>query len=76
MKRKTIILLSIIYFGLFNQRTIINAQTKLLHFWHFNNTLPLGGSGGVHFGTNKMNSDYTKPSVTTGYLRSIKRHCV
>lgn len=50
----------------------VNAQTKLIHYWHFNNTQPLSGAGGVHFGTNKMNSDYTRPGVTTGYLRYVK----
>ncbi len=47
-------------------------NNKLLHYWHFNNTLPTTGAGGTHFGTSKMNSDYSRPSVTTGYLRFVK----
>jgi len=48
------------------------AQTKLLHYWHFNNTLPTSGAGGLHFGTGKMNSDYTRINFPTGYLRFVK----
>lgn len=55
----------------------MTAQTRLLHYWHFNNTLPASGGGGTHLGTGKMNSDYTKPSITTGYLRYVKHpQCV
>lgn len=43
------------------------AQTKLIHYWHFNNV-----ASGVHLGTGKLNSDYTKQGVTTGYLRNVK----
>jgi hypothetical protein len=50
----------------------IKSQTRLLHYWHFNNTLPTTGAGGTHFGTSAMNSDYTKPNITTGYLRFVK----
>ena len=62
------LLIIIFVVGLFS----VNAQTKLLHYWHFNNTLPLSGAGGTHFGTRPMNSDYSRPSVSTGYIRYVK----
>ncbi len=51
---------------------LLNGQNRLLHYWHFNNTLPVSGAGGVHFGTSPMNSDYTRPGITRGYLRYVK----
>ena len=50
-----------------------SAQTQLLHYWHFNNTLPATGAGGIHFGTSPMNSDFSRTSVSaSGYLRYVK----
>jgi hypothetical protein len=71
MKKNLPLCLIAFFIVLFSTKEI-TAQTRLLHYWHFNNTLPTSGAGGTHFGTNKMNSDYTKPSVTTGYLRYVK----
>jgi hypothetical protein len=38
------------------------AQPTLIHYWHFNNTLPVDGSGGILFGQNPIYADY---SITT-----------
>lgn len=51
-----------------------NAQAKLLHYWHSNNTLPKSGSGGTHFGTGPMQSDFTRSGITTGYIRNVKQN--
>ncbi len=71
MKKNLLIAIVAIMAILFSTKEI-SAQTKLIHYWHFNNTLPTSGAGGIHFGTGKMNSDYTKSGVTTGYLRFLK----
>ena len=33
--------------------------TKLIHYWHFNNTLPADGSGNVFLGSKPIKSDYS-----------------
>jgi hypothetical protein len=41
------------------------AQLELIHYWHFNSTLPIDGSGGIFYGTNPIYADYsttTEPS--------------
>ena len=37
----------------------IKAQKTLIHYWHFNSTLPSDGSGGVPFGANPIYADYS-----------------
>jgi hypothetical protein len=49
---------------------ISNAQTTLIHYWHFNNTLPLSGAGGIHLGS--IPADYTVLS-TANPLISYKK---
>ncbi len=69
---KTKLLLALLCAGMLFSTMEFKAQFRLLHYWHFNNTLPTSGAGGIHFGTGKMNSDFTKAGVTTGYLRFVK----
>ena len=72
MKKTLLTSIVLAFFLLFSNTETKAQNNKLLHYWHFNNTLPLSGGGGIHLGTSKMNSDYTKPSLTVGYLRFIK----
>ncbi len=53
----------------------LQAQ-KLLHYWHFNNTLPVTGAGGTHFGTNAMNADYTRWVSKAGMRYTKVPNCV
>jgi hypothetical protein len=40
--------------------TEVNTSgSELIHYWHFNNTIPLDGSGGLYYGTNPILSDYS-----------------
>jgi hypothetical protein len=61
MKNKLFILFGyiIILMISFNQAI---SQPTLMHYWHFNNTLPSDGSGGILFGQNPIYADY---SITT-----------
>ena len=46
--------LQITFFSLVLFITIVNnvhAQSQLIHYWHFNNTLPAGGGGSTHLGS-------------------------
>jgi hypothetical protein len=38
---------------------INTSITKLIHYWHFNNTLPADGSGNVFLGSKPIKSDYS-----------------
>lgn len=69
---KTKLLTTILGALMFFFYTENKAQTKLLHYWHFNNTLPLTGGGGTHFGTSPLSSDYTRNGITHGALRYVK----
>ncbi len=40
----------IIILGLFSVIINNNAQPNLIYYWHFNNTLPADGSGGLFYG--------------------------
>jgi hypothetical protein len=64
-------LLTLLLVGFIFTATGGKAQNRLLHYWHFNNTLPTTGAGGTHFGTNPMNADYTK-WVSKAALRFAK----
>jgi len=35
------------------------SSSKLIHYWHFNNTLPADGSGDIHFGPHPIMADYS-----------------
>ena len=58
MRRNLFILLSYILFLTisFNQSI---AQSTLINYWHFNNTLPSDGSGGILLGQKPINADYS-----------------
>ena len=45
--------------GLFYSVINNNAQSKLIYYWHFNNTLPADGSGGIKYGPNPFYADYS-----------------
>jgi hypothetical protein len=61
------------------------AQPGLIYYWHFNNTLPSDGSGGISYGPNPLYVDYSannmkafvvyKPVVAnssdTGYIDNV-----
>ncbi len=40
-----------------------HAQLKLIHYWHFNNTMPADGSGGISYGPNPIYTDYSSTSL-------------
>jgi len=48
----------IIILGLFSVIINNNAQPNLIYYWHFNNTLPADGSGGLFYGPNPFYADY------------------
>ncbi len=37
-----------------------SSALKLIHYWHFNNTLPADGSGGTYFGINPLYADFSR----------------
>jgi formylmethanofuran dehydrogenase subunit D len=39
--------------------SVNTSASKLIHYWHFNNTLPADGSGGISFGTHPIVADYS-----------------
>jgi hypothetical protein len=45
--------------GLFYSVSYCYAQSKLIYFWHFDNTLPADGSGGIKYGPNPLYADYS-----------------
>lgn len=58
-------------FGLVLLSNVTISQTKLIHYWHFNNTLPTTGAGGIHFGTSPINADFTRYN-SKAYVRYTK----
>ena len=36
------------------------SGSKLIHYWHFNNSLPLDGSGGISYNGNQISPDYSR----------------
>jgi hypothetical protein len=52
-----------------NVQSTSTAQKKLIHYWHFNNTLPVGGGGGVHM--SKIPADYSTLGHAFLWYRSI-----
>jgi formylmethanofuran dehydrogenase subunit D len=40
---------------------VVNTgSAKMIHYWHFNNTLPADGSGGVLFNSQPISADYSR----------------
>ncbi len=40
---------------------VVNTSgSKLIHYWHFNNSLPLDGSGGISYNGNQISPDYSR----------------
>src|SRR5512140_2725217 len=50
----------LIMLGLFCSILISYSQTNLIHYWHFNNTIPADGSGGIPYGQHLLYSDYSE----------------
>jgi hypothetical protein len=70
MKRNiTLLIFATILFS--TVRNELTAQTKLIHYWHFNNTLPTTGAGGIHLGTGPINADYSRYN-SGAYIRFTK----
>jgi len=46
-----------------------SAQKKLIHYWHFNNTLPSGGGGGIHM--SKIPADYSTLGHALVWYKSV-----
>ncbi len=42
-----------------NNPAVNTSAEKLIHYWHFNNTLPVDGSGGIYFGPNPIPADFS-----------------
>lgn len=36
------------------------SSSRMIHYWHFNNTLPEDGSGNIYFGANPLLSDFSR----------------
>lgn len=83
MKKVSLILSCILV--LFFSTPVVSAQSsKLIHYWHFNSTLPADGSGGISFGPHRILADYSTlenaalvyepiPAATTdtGYIDNL-----
>jgi hypothetical protein len=50
----------LVVLGLFYSLVISYGQSNLIHYWHFNNTLPADGSGGIAYGQHLLYSDYSE----------------
>jgi hypothetical protein len=56
LKKLLPLVLLLLCFDMHSQE-IKTVKKKMIHYWHFNNTLPAGGAGGIHM--SKIPADYS-----------------
>ncbi len=68
---KRITLLGLFLISMLMIHQVSKAQSTLIHYWHFNTTLPSDGSGGLVFGPHLIHADYsiTQPPAALIYKR-------
>jgi len=53
----------LVILGLFFSVIIGYSQSNLIYYWHFNNTIPADGSGGISYGPHLLFADYSETNT-------------